>query len=396
VVSVPILVTDGEQRAALAVVRSLGRAGHAVFVCSTRRRSLAGASRYCSGEELVPDALGDEGDYIAAVKRLVGKWGIGLVLPVSEASLLALLPARAQLDGVRIPFPSADVFQRICNKAFVLSEARAAGIRVPDEHRLETPEDRANLATAALHFPLVLKPARSVSNGNNGRVKWPVTHVRDWSSLQVALDHLGRTAYPVLLQQRIVGPGIGVFLLVWQGEVVARFAHRRLREKPVSGGVSVLSQSIPPDDHLVALSHALLQRLGWEGVAMCEYKLAAATATPYLMEINARFWGSLQLAIDAGVDFPALLVSAALGQHPEPVRTYRIGLKSRWWWGDVDHLLARLRRSRDELALPPGAPGRWHAIADFLTSWGSARSDVLRLDDGMPFVRETLDWIRGR
>jgi hypothetical protein len=25
---------------------------------------------------------------------------------------------------------------------------------------------------------------------------------------------------------------------------------------------------------------------------------------PCLMEINGRFWGSLQLAIDAGVDFP--------------------------------------------------------------------------------------------
>ena len=38
-----VLVTDGEQRAALAVVRSLGRAGHAVHVVSTRDASLAGA-----------------------------------------------------------------------------------------------------------------------------------------------------------------------------------------------------------------------------------------------------------------------------------------------------------------------------------------------------------------
>ena len=53
-------------------------------------------------------------------------------------------------------------------------------------------------------------------------------------------------------------------------------------------------------------------------VAMVEYKLDAATGTAYLMEINGRFWGSLQLAIDAGVDFPLLLVRCALGERVAP------------------------------------------------------------------------------
>ncbi len=55
---------------------------------------------------------------------------------------------------------------------------------------------------------------------------------------------------------------------------------------------------------------------------MVEFKADARTGTPYLMEINGRFWGSLQLAIDAGVDFPAILVAAALGA-PIPPRSPR-------------------------------------------------------------------------
>ena len=46
---------------------------------------------------------------------------------------------------------------------------------------------------------------------------------------------------------------------------------------------------------------------------MLELKVDAATGVPYVMEVNGRFWGSLQLAVDAGVDFPVLLVRRALG-----------------------------------------------------------------------------------
>jgi hypothetical protein len=63
----------------------------------------------------------------------------------------------------------------------------------------------------------------------------------------------------------------------------------------------------------------------------------------------------------------------------------------------VDHLLARLRHSDAALSLPPGAPGRLAAVRNFLRLWRPGdRSEVLRLSDPGPFVRETLDWFRGR
>ena len=43
----------------------------------------------------------------------------------------------------------------------------------------------------------------------------------------------------------------------------------------------------------------LLKSVNWSGVAMVEFKVDEATGRPYLMEINGRFWGPLQLAIDA-------------------------------------------------------------------------------------------------
>ena len=133
------------------------------------------------------------------------------------------------------------------------------------------------------------------------------------------------------------------------GRLVAEFSHRRIREKPPSGGVSVLCESVPVVPQAKQYAQALLDALRWEGVAMVEFKMDMADQSLKLIEINGRFWGSLQLAIDAGVDFPALLVQT-LADEPMPViDSYRVGVRSRWLMGDFDALLMRLFKREDEL-----------------------------------------------
>src|SRR5690606_2853052 len=126
-------------------------------------------------------------------------------------------------------------------------------------------------------------------------------------------------------------------------------------------------ESIPLDPQLLDRCVELLRRFNWEGVAMIECKVSAATGIPYIMEINGRFWGSLQLAIDAGVDFPRLLVEGTNGSVL--VTEYTNGVRLRWELGDLDHLIARMRRSPEELALPPGYPSRRRALLDFFTGF---------------------------
>jgi hypothetical protein len=114
--------------------------------------------------------------------------------------------------------------------------------------------------------------------------------------------------------------------------------------------------------------------------------------------VNGRLWGSVQLAVDAGVDFPALLAAAYAGDSlpAEPPR-YRTGIRLRWEWGDVDHALARLRRRDAENALPPGEPSRLGALGAVLLPWRPGdRLEVFRLGDPRPFLRESARWFRGR
>lgn len=387
-----VLVTDGDERAALAAVRSLGRAGYRVYVCASRAPSLAAASRYCHGVARVPSPLQEPGPYREAITALLRRWSIQVLLPVSEQALRVLLPARFGDMGVRVPFPAPEIFETVSDKGELLQRCARFDLTAPPQHVLQAPTELADVE-ARLTFPVVAKPTRSVVFDGGRGIKTGAAYAADIADLRRCLAALPTAAYPVLLQRRIVGPGIGIFQLVWDGELVAAFAHRRLREKPPAGGVSVYSESVAADPDLVDRGLRLLRDLGWQGVAMLEFKVDRQSGRPYLMEINGRLWGSLQLAVDAGVDFPALLIGCALGERPARP-CYRVGVRNRWWWGDVDHVVARLRHSPAELGLPPDAPPRGKVLRDFLRVWRSGdRNEVLRLDDPLPFFRETVDWL---
>ena len=115
-----------------------------------------------------------------------------------------------------------------------------------------------------------------------------------------------------------------------------------------------------------------------------------------VIEVNGRLWGSLQLAIDAGVDFPVLLVKCLLGEDvPAQKLPYRVGVRSRWFWGDLDHLYLRLRYSPAELQLAPPFPTRREALRQFFSFTPRRdRCEVWRWRDPGPFVVETLRWMR--
>lgn len=396
--TIRILISDGEQRSALAAVRSLGRAGHAVTVCSASPRPLAGASRYCRRTHLVASPETNPECYLADVERVIDVDGTELLLPMTDVSAPILLRVRATRPYVIVPFPSDATYASISDKLELTRVASGLGVPVPRQLVLNAPGDRGNPLAAFLEevgCPIVLKPARSAVTTERGTIKVGVTVAGSFEAALFRLTEYPSEAYPILAQEHIRGPGVGVFLLCDRGRSIACFAHERLREKPPSGGVSVYRRSVPLKPDVLAHAERILGEYAWTGVAMVEFKEQASTGVPYLMEVNGRFWGSLQLAIDCGVDFPDLLVRMFQGEQLAPSLGYRIGLRSRWLWGDVDHLIAMLRSPERWRASDPRLPGRLGALARFLVPWRPGdRWEVLRAGDPKPFLRESAQWLR--
>lgn len=190
-----------------------------------------------------------------------------------------------------------------------------------------------------------------------------------------------------MVQQYIPGHGAAVFALYDHGNPIAFFAHERLREKPPRGGVSVLSESKNLDEQLLAITRTLLDAVKWHGVAMVEFRISP-DGRPYLMEVNTRFWGSLQLAIDSGVDFPKLLWQISHDQKPVVPAQYKVGQQLRWLLGDFDSLYLYWCSSQYRLSQ------KLFRALQFFTPTANRRHEINRLDDLGPAWFELKHYLR--
>ncbi|MDR4472684.1 MAG: ATP-grasp domain-containing protein [Nitrospira sp.] len=348
-----VLVTDGNERAALAVTRALGREAIEVIVGAETQRSLASASRYCRESVSYPSPYQDPQGFVNALLDVVRKQRVDALFPVSDIAMHVIGPEKTRFAGyTHIPTPDAETFSEISDKYRLMQQAVAQGVAIPET--LFVPDGQLDsVIEKVCEFPVVVKPGCSLVKEGQQWKKTSVCYAESRDALMRLYNERPYLRQPSLIQRRVVGEGQGLFVLMNQGLPLGMFAHRRLRERPPSGGVSVLRESIALPKAMVDATLTLLQRVNWHGVAMVEFKVDAARHRPLLMEINGRFWGSLQLAIDAGVNFPLRLLNMAMGKAEVlPADGYRIGVKSRWLLGDLDQLVMRMRKSDRVLNLP--------------------------------------------
>jgi predicted ATP-grasp superfamily ATP-dependent carboligase len=150
------------------------------------------------------------------------------------------------------------------------------------------------------------------------------------------------------------------------GETRATFAYERLKEYPVSGGPSTDRRSLHAPE-LVEQSVALLRQIAWRGIAMVEWKEDVREKRPKILEINPRFWGSLELAIRAGVDFPSLYARLALGESIGLPPVYSPGVRCRWMIpGEILRYIGQPARRRESvrtfLSGLPGLAEEWDPV----------------------------------
>ena len=384
-----ILVLDANQRSALAVTRALGQHGIPVVTGDVTRRTLAGASKYSRASIVYPSPHEAPDDFLAALSSTLLQSGIDVLFPMTDVTTALVLKHRARWPDVRIPCPTFEIYDMVTDKYRLFQTAQKLGLPMPATRFVEAGGLSPDVIDA-IQFPAVLKPARSriFSQG-----RWLSTSVKIAGSpqelRQIIHAHTWFQDHPFLIQEYIHGQGQGIFALYDHGRPLAFFAHQRLREKPPEGGVSVLSASVPVSPQMQRIAEALLGPINWHGVAMVEFKVAS-DGTPYLIEINGRFWGSLQLAIDAGVDFPYMLYRLALGATVTAGHDYKIGVKSRWLMGDLDHLYLKLKANRTKASVGE----KLHALGQFCIPYQRGmRYEVNRLHDLGPFLFELQTYL---
>ena len=340
----PVLVADAQAMGAIGAIRSLGRGGYMVHACSSQADALGLRSNYASAAVVCPDY--DASDFLPWLKQYIQRHNLRAIVP-SEGLLLAVrkeFPEFARL--FHFPQPEQIVYAGLSKSDQLNSLLQSPNKEMVANHLppillVEHPQfvpDQAELER--LGAPLYIKVDACWGQVGESSAVYRASSAREASEL---LAKLASRFHKALIQGHVAGQGVGVFFLSWKGQLLAEFMHLRLHEVPHTGGVSSFRKSWwhagIRDDAL-----AKLRQIGWEGVAMMEYRWDRASDQFWFLEMNARFWGSLHLALYAGVDFPLLLLDAFHGHLPAPVREFPRGVRCRHTFPkEVEYVWSRLK-----------------------------------------------------
>lgn len=329
-----VLVTDGSYENALAITRSLGQRGIEVYVLSHSRKAICFHSKYCKGKILSPE-VADEGRYGKFLEKILSENRYDLLIPVSTGATLITAKNKEKLSEYTcIILSNYEKILKAMDKKFVYELSHNLGIPYPMTiypENIEQIEDDIK----DFSYPIVLKARYQTWFGHKVAYVYNRDELKD-----ISMTMKQETGDLPMIQEYINGEGYGFFGLYDKGRCKRIFMHKRIREIPPSGGASACAESYY-DNKLKYYGKKILDSLNWHGIGMVEFK-KAINGDYKIMEINPRFWGSLDLSIAAGVNFPYYLTLIARGENLDISEKYDRGTRFQWiFTREVPHIMKR-------------------------------------------------------
>lgn len=327
---IKILLTDGTNKNCLAAVKSLHKAGYEIGVISKSTKGHAILSKFVNFR-----IVASEKNFLKAIKYSLKTFRPNIIIPVGDNSVRAIHENRDMINNISVPISSEESLNTATNKFASTKFMYDHDIPVPEYVIVSKNEFSMKEAIKKFGLPLVLK-------GPYGTASSQVRICKNELEVINFAQELFNLNDQIMVQKYIKGEGTGYFALFCQGNELAFFMHKRIREYPVRGGPSVCAKSIYQKD-LRDLGKECLTLLKWHGVGMIEFKRETKTNKLWFIEINPKFWGSLELSIKSGVDFPALLVNMAMNNSicdSEFKVKYILDYQFQWLFpGEIQHFL---------------------------------------------------------
>lgn len=318
-----VLVTDSNYKHSLGIVRSIGKYGIKPYLLSYKHYSLSSFSKYSNKEIIIKKGFTKN----ELFEKLI-EYDIELIILVGTNSFRKIVPWKYELKKLNADIIAVD--EDILNIALSKKEtyliAQKLGVPYPKTYYLED-LDEIELIKNRITYPCVVKGLYEVG----GNIVDYAFHKEELENKYLEIcSKYNLTVHSGLpmIQEYIPGYGCAFFAVYDNGKCGLTFQHKRIRELPVSGGVSVCAESF--DNKLVEkYGKLLLDSLKWHGVAMVEFKFNDQNI-PILMEINPKFWGSTDLALEAGVNFPKALLDIYQKKKTTYSKKYKYPFRYQW------------------------------------------------------------------
>jgi predicted ATP-grasp superfamily ATP-dependent carboligase/protein-tyrosine-phosphatase len=382
------LVLGNDTRSFLTVVRSLGRKGVEVHVAWCDRDLPSFHSRYVACRHGIPRYRPDDDTWKQRLRGVLRKEQFDLVIPCDDPSIIPLQYNRTCFENLsRIYLLPDDVFKTTIDKEKTRRLAVQLGIPVAREIRIDSERSNEEILRG-FSTPAVVKPISSFSHQDTVNRRY-VEKARTADELRRIVAHACQGG-PVLVQEHFSGYGAGVEILAQDGEILAAFQHERVHE-PLWGGGSSYRKSVKLDAELFGAARRIIEALRYTGVAMIEFMVNPRNGAWIMVEVNARFWGSLPLSVAAGVDFPWYLFNLMVNNKRPKIKSYKENLFCRNLTLDLEWFRANLLADKNDVMLHTVPLKKLTAEAFNLVS-GRERSDTFVADDPLPGLVDLFFW----
>lgn len=299
-----VLIPDGEVPILPSVINCLSQTKDIkIFVISNKKRYPMRYSRYIHNFAFYPKT-DVELEWIDNINEELKKHDIDLVMPIFENGIKIIAKYRNQ-----IPFkeklcllPSFDNFKLANDKGLLLNFL--------SKHNLPHPKGIvAKLGdipkVESLKYPVLVKPANGLGGGTG------ICSFDNQDSLEAYFKN-NKFEYNVIVQERLVGYDIGCSVLCKDGVILAHTIQKvTLKDSnpfaPLTGLIFVENKD------LYVTIEKLMELLNWSGVAHVDLLFDEKDEEFKILEVNTRFWTSLDASMIAGVNFPYLYILASLG-----------------------------------------------------------------------------------
>jgi carbamoyl-phosphate synthase large subunit len=285
-----VLFTCAGQR--VDIVRAFREAGATTISADANR--LAPALYHADRFEIVP-RVADPG-YVAALRELVDRHGVKLVVPLTDLDHLTLARARDQL-GALVLLPSEEVVERLGDKYLAHQLLEERGLPSPATWLpTEIPAD--------LRFPVLVKARHGFGSRH-------IYRAENATELEFFLHY---TPVDSIVQAFCLGEEFSIDVFCdWDGCCLNAIPRTMIESK---GGESIKGMTIR-DWSLIEFGRRVSETLGVVGPANIQC-FREADGTHYVTDINPRFGGGFPLPTAAGSRYPELALALAKGERPEP------------------------------------------------------------------------------
>ncbi len=363
-----VFITDGRSLATLAIARSLGEKGFEVDCGENFYYNITFFSKYIGKKIIYPSPEQDPDRFIDKMLNIVKEDQYDIVIPVRDDTTSLLSKHKDEFSKyTKLYLSNHESIKKLRDKGETIKLARKCKVPVPETY---FPEDtKVEEIKKSVKYPALIRPR--ISSGARG-----ICYVESAEEFDGSY-HKVKDEYGEPIIQEYVSHDGGHFsigaLFNEASELMAVHVYKELKQYPINGGPAVTAISVPKEGWVDTMLQ-ILKEANWVGPAHMDVLYDPLSNEPKLLEVNPRFWMSLNLSIKSGVDFPYLICKLARGEQVTPVDSYKVGLKYRWVL--PNEILWMLQ-----------TPNKVQGIKEFINFWNNETCyGELALKDPLPIV----------